>query len=337
MDNRINKLSALLCCMLFSVIQSFASESIYGDVDGSGMTDIKDVTALINHLLSGEEIYNTSGNDIDVDLASKLGRPQCICHAYGSVQAVKENTISYFRKGIGQGFNFFEVDAVNCADGVPVCSHVRADHSYTVYGKTDVSRTPQTIDIQSLTSTDLVENYTWTAPTVDGNGNITAYGEPIALLSDVIWYVCYFHHCLLHVDGQGMTKASRLAASQYANSLGVGQYVFHELQGGAYTDWEIPCNAIIRCTSAEDIINKAATYKKNGNNIIFYYSSTSGDTTDEKLHSLAEAAHSVGCYTMSWTFNKVDQTRRWFKAGFDFLITSGASQNNIVTITNNHI
>ena len=280
MDNRINKLSALLCCMLFSVIQSFASESIYGDVDGSGITDIKDVTALINHLLSGEEIYNTTGNDIDVDLASKLGRPQCICHAYGSVQAVKENTISYFRKGIGQGFNFFEVDAVNCADGVPVCSHVRADHSYTVYGKTDVSRTPQTIDIQS------------------------------ALLSDVIWYVCYFHHCLLHVDGQGMTKASRLAASQYANSLGVGQYVFHELQGGAYTDWEIPCNAIIRCTSAEDIINKAATYKKNGNNIIFYYSSTSGDTTDEKLHSLAEAAHSVGCYTMSWTFNKVDQTRR---------------------------
>ena len=146
------------------------------------------------------------------------------------------------------------------------------------------------------------------------NDILTVLGDQIFL---VVIHKCIVgvglilrHHCLLHVDGQGMTKASRLAASQYANSLGVGQYVFHELQGGAYTDWEIPCNAIIRCTSAEDIINKAATYKKNGNNIIFYYSSTSGDTTDEKLHSLAEAAHSVGCYTMSWTFNKVDQTRR---------------------------
>ena len=329
MNKCIKKLSIILGCLFLflSIISLGKTKSIYGDVNGNGVADVADVTALIDHLFSDEEIQ--ASPKCHFDNVPLLDRPQCICHGYGAVSGVKDNTISYFRKGIEQGFNFFEVDAVNCSDGIPVCSHLRADHSYVVYGKTDATKTPLTTDIQCLTSTELVENYTWTAPTVDSNGNITAYGEPIALLSDVIWFVCYFHHCLLHVDGQGMTKSSRYAASLYADSLGVNQYVFHELQGGAYTDWDIPCNAIITCDITADIINKAAKYKKNGNNIIFYYPSTSADITNDKLRSLANAAHSVGCYTMSWTFNNVSDARRWFKAGFDFLITSG--------ITNKHI
>lgn len=256
--------------------------------------------------------------NMDIFRTTKLDSPQCVCHGYGSVSK-QANTIEYFRAGYAAGYRFFECDAVNCSDGIPVCTHQY--NQITVYAKDTHEAT--TIAMQKVNdvwtiqmdSDKLVEGYTW-----DSAGNV-----PIALLSEVIWQVCYFYRCPLHVDGQGLNKALRLAASQYAESLGVGQYVFHELSTGAYTDWQIPCNAIIYASSVADIQTKVAYYKKADNNIIFYLAQGAAAAT---IKSLADAAHEAGCYLMSWTFGSAASAREWFVNGTDFIITSNSITNN---------
>ena len=267
---------------------------------------------------------------IDLFRQLKLGQPQCICHGYGSAEGVA-NTLSYYRDGIAKGYKFFEVDAVNCSDGIPVCTHSAG--SYEVYGKNDTTKTKVTVNFSTMTSSEVVSGYTWTPPTVE-NGEITAYGEPIALLSDVIWYICYFHRFPLHVDGQGMTKASRLAASQYAESLGVGQYVFHEVT--PYTDWAIPCNCIVGVTSASQVTSYVALYKKSDNNLLFSMSTTGPNALDPTdaddattIQAICAAAKAAGCYTEIWTIYSASTAKKWFSLGVDFIITAGVTNGDI--------
>jgi len=257
-----------------------------------------------------------SGN-MDIFRATKLDSPQCICHGYGSVSA-QANTIGYFRAGYAAGYRFFECDAINCTDGIPVCTHQY--NTITVYAKDTHEAT--TVAMQQVNgvwtiqmdSDELVEGYTW-----DSAGNV-----PIALLSEVIWQVCYFYRCPLHVDGQGLNKASCYAASQYAESLGVGQYVFHELPTGIYADWDIPCNAIVYINN-RNIQTLISSNKKADNNIIFYLAQTASESD---IKSAANAAHAGGCYLMSWTFSSAASARAWFANGADFIITSNSITND---------
>ena len=303
--------------------QGSAQTDVVVKEDADAAFDIADESGRVALRITSKGHIKTKGFDsenMDIFRATKLDSPQCVCHGYGSVSSVQANTLAYFRAGYTAGYRFFECDALNCSDGVPVCTHDDTN-GLTVYDKTTHEATNVSIASVSgtrtiqMSSTELVEGYTW-----DSAGNV-----PIALLSEVIWQVCYFYRCPLHVDGQGLNKASRLAASQYAESLGVGQYVFHELSGGAYTDWQIPCNAIIYTSSVADIQTKAASYKKSDNNIIFYLDSSASTAT---IQALADAAHEAGCYLMSWTYSSSAAAREWFTNGADFIITSNSITNN---------
>lgn len=320
-----------------SISQQIAGIGGQSDVavknDDNAPFDISDAAGNVVLRVTGDGNLKTKGFDssnLDMFKSLKLGQPQCICHGYGSASGVA-NTLSYYRDGLAKGYKFFEVDAVNCSDGVPVCTHSAG--SYEVYGKNDTTKTKVTVNFSNLTSTEVVNNYTWTAPTVE-DGVITAYGEPIALLTDVIWLICFFHRYPLHVDGQGMTKASRLAASQYAESLGVGDYVFHEVT--PYTDWTIPCNCIIGVTTAAQVTNYAGLYKKADNNLLFSMS-TSGpnalDPTDADdaatIQAICAAAKAAGCYTEIWTIYSASTAKKWFSLGVDFIITAGVTNNQI--------
>lgn len=305
--------------------QGSAQSDVVVKEDNDAALDFADPAGNVVMRVTNYGHIKTKGFDsenIDMFRAMKLDEPQCICHGYGAATGTA-NTIPYFRSGVAKGYKFFEVDAVNCSDGVPVCTHYY--ETLTVYDKTThEATTVQTTTVNGtktiqMSSTDLVGGYTW-----DAAGNV-----PIALLSDVIWYICYFNRYPLHVDGQGLNPASRLAASQYAESLGVGKYVFHELPGGAYTSWSIPCNAIIACSTAADIQSAAASYKKADNNIIFYVNKSAASV--ETVTALASAAHAAGCYLMVYTYSssELETMRSLFKAGMDFIITSGVTNSSI--------
>lgn len=279
--------------------------------DADAAFDIADESGRVALRITSKGHIKTKGFDsenMDIFRATKLDSPQCICHGYGASTG-QANSLTYFRNGLAKGYKFFEVDGVDCRDGVTVCTH--SNSTYSVKNKS--TGETESIVFSEIDSTDLLTNYTW------------PNDEPIAMLKDVIWLICYFHRCPLHVDGQGMTKASRYAASAYAESLGVGQYVFHELSSGIYNDWDIPCNAIVYCGN---IGNQIAANKKSNNNIIFYFASNFFQS-EEHLKSLADTIHAGGCYLMSWTFNNIDTIRTWFRCGADFLITSGKTNNEV--------
>ena len=293
--------------------QGSAQTDVVVKEDADAAFDIADESGRVALRITSKGHIKTKGFDsenMDIFRATKLDSPQCICHGYGSATG-HANTLAYFRNGIAKGYKFFEVDGVDCQDGVTVCTH--AYESYSVKNKT--TGETESIVLSEIDSTELLENYTW------------ADDAPIATLKDVIWLICYFHRCPLHVDGQGMTKTSRYAASQYAESLGVGQYMFHEIPT-PYTDWDIPCNVIMDAGSVSNIATQAARYKKANNNILFYFASNFY-STDEALKALADAAHENGCYLISWTFNNIDTIRNWFKQGADFLITSGIVNSQV--------
>jgi glycerophosphoryl diester phosphodiesterase len=293
--------------------QSSAQTDVVVKEDADAAFDIADESGRVALRITSKGHIKTKGFDsenMDIFRATKLDSPQCICHGYGSSTG-QANSLTYFRNGLAKGYKFFEVDGVDCRDGVTVCTH-----SYSTYSvKNKSTGETESIVFSEIDSTDLLTNYTW------------PNDEPIAMLKDVIWLICYFHRCPLHVDGQGMTKTSRYAASQYAESLGVGQYVFHEIPT-PYTDWDIPCNVIMDAGSVSNIATQAARYKKANNNILFYFASNFY-STDEALKALADAAHENGCYLISWTFNNIDTIRNWFKQGADFLITSGIVNSQV--------
>ena len=240
----------------------------------------------------------------------KLDKPQCVCHGYGAANG-QANSITYFRNAVAKGYEAFEVDAVNCSDGIPVCTH--SYQTYSVKRKSD----SETVGLQfsEITSAELVEGYTWPD------------GEPIALLTDVIWYICYVKRFPLFVDGQGMTSASRKYASDYADEIGVGEYVFHFCNGATSP---IPTgvarlNMVLYPGSASAVQSMYLTYKKPNNNLMF---SVNGKS-DEVIRAIADAAHALGCQTYTWTFGTADSVRQQLELGADFIITSGIVNSQI--------
>ena len=240
----------------------------------------------------------------------KLDKPQCVCHGYGAANG-HANSITYFRNAIANGYEAFEVDAVNCSDGIPVCTHHY--DSYSVKRKSD----DETVSLQfsEIASDELVDGYTW------------ADGEPIALLTDVIWYICYVKRFPLFVDGQGMDSASRKYASDYAEEIGVGEFVFHFCNGATSP---IPTgvarlNMVLYPGSASDVQSMYLTYKKPNNNLMF---SVNGKT-DEVIRAIADAAHALGCQTYTWTFGTAESVRQQLELGADFIITSGIVNSQI--------
>lgn len=252
-------------------------------------------------------------SSMDIFRQTKLDEPQCICHGYGAVTGQQPNTIPYFRAAIAKGYRFFEVDAVNCSDGVPVCTHSESN-GYTVKNRT--TNENETIQFSGISSTDLLAGYTW------------PNGTEIALLSDVIWFICYFHRFPLQVDGQGMDKASRYAASAYAESLGVGKYVIHEFDANAvYTDWDIPINPMVY--PATDVVSQIRALKKPNNNVIFSFP-TNFFQNEEEMAQLVKTVHDNGCYIKTLvTSGTNENVIPWFKRGFDFIVTNGITNNDI--------
>ena len=240
----------------------------------------------------------------------KLDKPQCVCHGYGAATGTA-NTIPYFRNAVAKGYEAFECDAVNCSDGIPVCTH--SGQSYSVKRKSD----DETVSIQfsEITSDELVDEYTW------------PNGDPIALLTDVIWYICYIKRCPLFVDGQGMNSASRKYASDYAEEIGVGEYVFHFCNGASSP---IPTgvarlNMVLYPGSASAVQSMYLSYKKPNNNLMF---SVNGKS-DEVIRAIADAAHALGCQAYTWTFSTADSVRQQLELGADFIITSGIVNSQI--------
>lgn len=277
---------------------------------------------------SGNISISPSLVDMAILRATKL-TPHCVCHGRGNFTDVPMNTMPYLKKGIQAGYKFFEIDAYDCSDGVPICIHTTDNISgkFGFYHKVLNESTQEyedeyveitTTQIRQQPSTHWINNYYL----LDSNNNQVS----ISTLNEVIWYICYRHRFPLHLDGAGarMSAASRLAASQYAESLGVGGLAFHEIADGPYTNWDIPCNVITLGDTVELIQTKAATYKKPDNNLIFYkmyYGAN--ENTAATAKELADAAHAVGCYFMVWTIASEAVTRAFFENGVDFVITEG--------------
>lgn len=244
---------------------------------------------------------------ISVVKQTKIDKPQCICHGYGAVSGAA-NSISYFRNAVALGYEAFEVDAVNCSDGIPVCTHSYS--VYTVLRKSD----GQTVELNfsEIESNELINGYTWPD------------GEPIALLTEVIWYLCYVKRFPLFVDGQGMNNESRKYVSDYAESIGVGEYVIHFFpSGNAPTNWP-RLNAVLYPGSVDALNTMYTTYKKTNNVLFFsvYYK------TDELKKALSDAARALGCHTISWTLNSSESVREQMKLGIDYLITGNGITND---------
>lgn len=240
----------------------------------------------------------------------KLDKPQCVCHGYGASEG-QANSITYFRNAVAKGYEAFEVDAVNCSDGIPVCTHHY--NSYTVKRKSD----DETVELQfsEISSTDLVNDYTW------------PNGEPIALLTDVIWYICYLKRYTLFVDGQRMNSESRKYASDYAEELGVGEYVFHFCDGVTvpYPTGIKRLNMVLYPRSASDVQRLYLAHKTADNNLMFSVNGSS----DEEITAIAEEAHTLGCMTYTWTYSNIDAIRQQMKLGADYIITTGIVNNQI--------
>ena len=280
--------------------------------DSEAAFDIADESGNVVMRISNKGHIKTKcfdSENTDVFRATKLDSPQCICHAIGAATGT-ENTIPYFRNGITKGYKFFEVDGYDCQDGVTICYHTLRQFKNKTTGELE------TITPANITSTELLANYTWDD------------GTPIATLKEVIWFICYFHRFPLHVDVKStMTSQSCYDAAEYAESLGVGKYVFFE--NGKYDLFgNLPQNRLMISTTS-NIPSDAASYKKPDNNIIFIYGGSSTTDTDEQLAAFAKAAHDAGCYTEVYTYYNIEHVRRAFRCGIDFIITSGMTNNDV--------
>jgi len=239
----------------------------------------------------------------------KLDKPQCICHGYGASTG-HPNTIPYYRAAVAKGYEAFEVDAGICSDGIPVCTHYY--NSYTVKRKSD----DETVELQisEISSADLVDNYTWPE------------GDPIALLTDVIFYLCYLKRFPLFIHWQRMYKEQIKYIVDYAESIGVGEYVFHY----NYSPSELPTdvkrvNLVIMPGTAQKLASEYAKYKTTNNNLVVGF-----DPGDDDINkALCDAAHAIGCVTQTWTYNNVDSARNQFYKGADSVITGGIVNSQI--------
>lgn len=267
--------------------------------------------------------------------------PNCIFHANAAVNGILGNTIASIREAYKKGYRWFEIDSKPCRDNGAILTHEAGQYinqsgtPYTIYQKSDPTQTPIEVGtFAGYDSTDLAENYTWTASTYT-DGVLTAEGKPMETLEQAIWHICHIRRCPLEVDRQTLTKAVQLKAFQYAKSLGVEHYLFFEAGSAGnvsgFSDWdEMPSILCSLGTTgyATDIVNVARDYKTPRNNIIFSYSSTA-PKDDTTLKAVADAAHAVGCFALTWSYNTndIDELRRWLRAGFDFALTNGTIVN----------
>lgn len=297
--------------------------------DSDAALDFADAAGnVVLRITNGGHIRTKNFNSSDItgggSSSNRIQTPQMISHGANSpLGAEYANTMAHILNAIARGYYIIEVDAYNCTDGVQVLSH---DNTITLYKKNSTTGETEQVTITSKSSTELINGYTHTPPTVE-NGVITAYGEPIITLHQAIYNVCYIHKCMLYIDGKtGITAAVRKAASQYADSLGVADLIIHELLSGGYTDWgDLPCNAVIRCAVA-DIPSMAETYKTD-NNMVFFNVLPNG-MTDESIKAFADAAHDAGCYALVFTLIYVNQVKQWVENGFDYVITESGITNN---------
>jgi glycerophosphoryl diester phosphodiesterase len=267
--------------------------------------------------------------------------PNCIFHANAAVNGILGNTIASIREAYKKGYRWFEIDSKPCRDNGAILTHEagqyinQSETPYTIYQKSDPTQTPIEVGtFAGYDSTDLAENYTWTASTYT-DGVLTAEGKPMETLEQAIWHICHIRRCPLEVDRQTLTKAVQLKAFQYAKSLGVEHYLFFEAGSAGnvsgFSDWdEMPSILCSLGTTgyATDIVNVARDYKTPRNNIIFSYPSNA-PKDDTTLKAVADAAHAVGCFALTWSYNTndIDELRRWLRAGFDFALTNGTIVN----------
>lgn len=270
-------------------------------------------------------------------LATKMV-PQCICHGRDGFSSYRANTIPYYVKAYTQGFRFFETDVITCADGAIAC-HLNTN-GYTVYKKDDPTQTAVAISkdgILQWSAATLASDYTWTASTYT-DGALTALGVPIATMQDVIKKVCHDFRCPLYMQVQDNNAGTRVAARNYATSLGVGLYLFTEVANlDAVTHSDKAGNHGFVMGSASGIQAKAQAYKTSDNNIIFCLTNSATNSIDRftnaELKEFADTAHQYGCYCGCYTITNTDTDKaramRLFQAGFDFATTNGIPMSSL--------